>query len=111
MMENLIITAREDSIVKKLIVVLSIFGMVFGSACGGTKQLKSTPTIEASATSTSVPATETPIPTKTAIPTETPIPTITPTPLPYVENYINGLDLGPYLTGDPNSGESISESE
>jgi exo-beta-1,3-glucanase (GH17 family) len=111
MIGNLIISAREEPIVKKFIVVLSIFGMMLGSACGGTKQLKSTPTIEASATFTSIPATETPIPTETTIPTETPIPTLTPTPLPYVENYVNGIDLGPYLTGDPNSGDDISESE
>jgi len=84
---------------KKTSLLLSIIGMVLCCGCGGSKQLKSIPTSEATSTSTNVPA------------TETPIPTLTPTPMPDVVYQLSGIDLGPYITGDPNLGATVSETE
>ena len=84
---------------KKSLIIVSIIGMVLCCGCGGSKQLKSTPTSEATATFTSIPA------------TETPLPTLTSTPMPEVVYQLSGVNLGPYLTGDPNLGATVSETE
>jgi hypothetical protein len=80
----------EENIMKQLpvekfgqIVLLGIFLLLFGAACGG-EEVTSTPTavaeVAAEPTETPVPPTDTPAPTETPAPTNTPEPTETPSP-------------------------------